>query len=118
MEAIVNTLKGYLSMDTEIEFSEFQDYFKEIIDYLGKNYQDLEEGQLLQFRYILNTVDANADARAARKDGNMKKYRKIADKCKFWSNAIKLKLSNEFGYDQDKLEEADARIDEAMRPEA
>lgn len=116
MEAIVSKLKEYLAMATEIDFAEFQRYYQQIIDFLGKNYQDLEEEQLLQIRYILNTVDANAGARAARKDANMKKFRKIGEKCRFWSNAIQLKLGNEYGYDQDKLEAADARIDEAMRP--
>ncbi len=118
MEKIVSQLKEYLGMETEIDLAEFQDYYKQLLDFLSANYQDLTEEQYLQIRYVLNTVAANGEDRAARKDANRKKYRKMAEKCRFWANAIQLKLSNDYGYDQSQLEEAEGRIDEAMRPEA
>lgn len=116
MENLTAKLKEYLSMDTEIEFKEFQGYYNAIIDKLNKDYQSLTEEELLTIRYILNTVAINADNRSARKDKYVKKFRKMADKTKFWADAISLKLKKEMGYTDASIEEADERIDKEMRP--
>ena len=41
---------------------------------------------------------------------------KSKKKTNFWSNAITYKAKKEWGYTDSTLEEADQRIDEAMRP--
>lgn len=117
MENIVAKMKEYLAMDTEIEFKEFDEYYKSIIEKLTKEYQELKEEELLNMRYILNTVAVNAENRSARKDKYMKKFRKIGEKTRFWSDAISAKLKKDNGYTDATLEEADERIDKEMRPE-
>ena len=116
MENITAKLKEYLAMDTEIDFNEFQSYYNTVIEKLNKDYQNFSESDLVRMRYVLNTVALNAETRGARKDKNMKKFRKMADKSRFWSDAISHKLKKEFGYTQASLEEADEGIDEEMRP--
>ena len=117
MEKIVAKLQEYLAMDTEIEFNEFDEYYKSIMDKLSKDYQELKEEELLKMRYILNTVAVNAENRSARKDKYMKKFRKIGEKTRFWSDAISHKLKHEMDYTDKALEEADERIDKEMRPD-
>ncbi|MDO4542362.1 MAG: hypothetical protein Q4C00_06005, partial [Bacillota bacterium] len=100
----------------ERDFTEFQGYYTALIDKLNKDYQNLSEEELLKIRYILNTVSINAENRSARKDKYMKKFRKMAEKARFWADAISHKLKTEMGYTQATIEEADERIDEEMRP--
>ncbi|MEG1477996.1 MAG: hypothetical protein RSC20_00570 [Clostridiales bacterium] len=116
MEKIIAKIKEYLAMDSEIEFKEFEDYYKTLIEKLNKDFKELKEEELLQMRYVLNTVTINAENRAARKDKYMKKFRKIADKTKFWAEAIAHKLKKELGYTDAAIEEADERIDGELRP--
>lgn len=116
MEEIIAKLKEYLAMDTEIDFKEFDGYYRKLIEKLNSDYQEMSEEDLLNMRYVLNTVAVNAENRSARKDKFGKKYRKIQEKTNFWSNAITYKAKKELGYTDAMLEEADQRIDEAMRP--
>ena len=76
MESIVTKLKEYLAMDSEIEFSEFQDYYNKVLEKLNQDYQELTEDELLKIRYVLNTIAVNAENRWARKDKYVKKYKK------------------------------------------
>ena len=46
MESIVTKLKEYLAMDSEIEFSEFQDYYNKVLEKLNQDYQELTEDEL------------------------------------------------------------------------
>lgn len=116
MEEIIAKLKEYLAMDTEIDFKEFDEYYRKLIEKLNSDYQEMSHEDLLNMRYVLNTVAVNAENRSLRKDKFAKKYRKIQEKANFWSNAITYKAKKEWGYTDSTLEEADQRIDEAMRP--
>ena len=117
MESIVTKLKEYLAMDSEIEFSEFQDYYNKVLEKLNQDYQKLTEDELLKIRYVLNTIAVNAENRWARKDKYVKKYKKMADKTRFWADAIAHKLKKELAYTDAKLEEADQSIDDELRPQ-
>ena len=117
METITAKLKEYLAMDTELEFNEFNAYYNEIIAELNGHYQEYDENNLLTMRYVLNTVAVNGQAWSLRKDKNSKKYKKIYEKCRFWSDAITYKLKKELGYTDEAIDEAEEKIDAAMRPQ-
>ena len=116
METIKTKLKEYLAMDHELEFGEFDAYYHTLLTELNAHYQEYDDATLLDMRYILNTVAVNAQIWGSRKDKNSKKYRKINEKAKFWADAITYKLKKEFGYDNEKIDAADERIDAEMRP--
>jgi hypothetical protein len=116
MEAIKGKLKEYLSMDHELDFSEFNEYYQSIILKLNEHYQEFTEQDLLDIRYILNTVTVNAQMWGSRKDKNSKKYKKIQEKARFWSDAATYKLKRDFGYDNEKIDAADEKIDGEMKP--
>jgi len=92
MEALYNKMGEYTKMDTEIPFGEFQEYFQSIIGYLMANYQDMEKDDLLKAKGICMIVAGNAKMRSLRKDDNRKKYAKMAEKAKFWEDALQLNL--------------------------
>lgn len=115
LEEFVKKMKEYLAMDTEIDFQEFEHYYRQLVDYLNADYQSLAAEDLLKLRYILSVVSANAAGRGARKDKNVKKYRKIEEKTNFWHDAITYKLKKECAYTEDSLREAEGRIEEEMQ---
>jgi len=113
LEQQFQKLKDYLSMDTEISFEEFEAYYKDVIGYLQQNYQEMDQPALIKARYITSIVAANAYDRARRKGPQHKKYRKMAEKCEFWSEAIKYRLLKE-GLREAQLEEAEQKLSEAV----
>lgn len=113
MEAQFQKLKEYLKMDTEIPFKEFEEYYQEIIDFLQKDYDDLEQADLIKARYIATIVASNALGRAKRKEAQVKRYRKMAEKCDFWAEAIKFRLLHE-GMTEKELDEAEKALGEAV----
>lgn len=117
METIKAKLKEYLAMDHELEFGEFNEYYNLIMTELNANYSTYDEKMLLDMRYVLSTVSVNAQAWSSRRDKNFKKYKKIAEKSRFWVDAIGYKLAKELGYTDDMIREAEEKIDEEMRPQ-
>ena len=117
METIKAKLKEYLSMDHELEFGEFNEYYNTVMAELNANYQNYDAEALLNMRYILSTVAVNAQAWSMRKDKNSKKYRKIDEKCRFWFDAITYKLTKELGYTSEMIDDFEEKVDAEMRPQ-
>ncbi|MBQ1251898.1 MAG: hypothetical protein IIY02_03175 [Firmicutes bacterium] len=117
MESIKAKLKEYLAMDHELAFGEFNEYYNEVMAELNGNYQGYDAENLLSMRYVLSTVCINAQNWSLRKDKNAKKYKKIADKTRFWVDAITYKLTKELGYTNDMIDDAEEKIDAEMRPQ-
>jgi hypothetical protein len=113
LEQHFEKLKEYLNMDTEIPFEEFEAYYKDVIGYLQKNYEPMDHASLIKARYITSIVAANASDRASRKLPQFKKYRKMAEKCEFWSESIKYRLLKE-GLTEEQIDEAEQKLSEAI----
>jgi hypothetical protein len=112
MEPLMNKMREYLQMDTEIPFTEFRDYYEQLLDYLQKNYDGLNNDELIQTRYILDIVGNNGQTRATRKDLESKKYKKISEKCSFWSDAVNFRLQKN-GMTQQEIDERIEQLNEA-----
>lgn len=117
METIKAKLKEYLAMDHELEFGEFNEYYNLVLAELNANYGSYDAETLLSMRYVLSTVCVNAQSWATRRDKNSKKYKKIAEKTRFWVDAITYKLTKELGYTSDMIDDAEEKIDAEMRPQ-
>ena len=98
-------------MDEEISFEEFSGFYNQVLKELMEKYQDMSQDDCLKSRFIMSTVAQNAAARGARKGPQVKKYRKIQEKCAFWSDAIQHRLIKE-GMSKKDLEEAMAKLGE------
>ena len=109
MDAFFEKVRGYVKMTEDLPFAEFSAYYQDVMAYLQANYQDMDEHALLQAHIICEIVAANADARAAYKDANRKKFSKMAEKSIFWANAIKARLAKE-GIDVGLLEERESAV--------
>ena len=104
MDALYNKMGEYTKMDEELAFPEFQHFYQCLIDYLMKNYQDMSQDDLLKAKGMVTIVAANAHMRASYKDQNRKKFMKMAEKGKFWDDAIALNLKKA-GMTQEQMEE-------------
>lgn len=111
MEPLVAKMKEYLAMETEISFAEFKEYYQQVMDYLQSNYQEMDNEALISAKFVLDIIKNNAQDRAARKVAESKKYKKMAEKCSFWSEAITYRLEKS-GLTRQEMEEKIAQLSE------
>ncbi|MDO4733425.1 MAG: hypothetical protein Q4B50_07935 [Bacillota bacterium] len=104
MDALYNKMGEYTKMEEELPFPEFQHFYQSLMDYLMKNYQDMNQEDLLKAKGMSMIVAANAHLRASYKDENRKKFSKMAEKGKFWEDAIVLNLTKS-GMSKDEIDE-------------
>ena len=109
MERLLDKIKEYLKMDTEIPFGEFSEYYHEVLDYLQANYDGMNKEDMFSAKYILLIVASNATTRSQRKGDVSKKFKKMGEKADFWSKAINFRLINE-GMSQAEIDEAVANV--------
>ena len=113
MENFFAKMKEYLHMDTEISFAEFNDYYQQVMDYLKANYETLEKDDSIKAKFILMILASNSAARAQRKGPEMKKYKKINEKTRFWADAINFRLIQS-GLSQSEIDQALDEINKAI----
>ncbi|MDD2568877.1 MAG: hypothetical protein PHN47_00060 [Clostridia bacterium] len=106
MEALFAKMQEYLQMDSEIPFPEFCDYYKQVTDLLTAEFADIDKEGLLKMAGVCHIVSINAAARGSRKDANSKKFKKMADKTKFWYDAIRYKLNKDMAMSVPEIDEA------------
>jgi len=109
MDALLGKMKEYLKMDSEIPFTEFKDYYQQLIDCLQAGYEKMERPELLTAKFVLDIVNSNSKYRAQRKGADSKKYKKISEKTSFWSDAINYRLIKE-GMTQEEIDAGLAQI--------
>ncbi|MDW7674141.1 MAG: hypothetical protein SCK28_06345 [Bacillota bacterium] len=103
MDKLLNKLKEYLQMESEISLEEFANYYQETIDYLNENFDNLEKEDSLKGRYIVTILALNAGDRSKRKDKNAKKYKKMWEKSRLWADAFDYRLK-QMGMTQDEID--------------
>ena len=79
MEQLYEKMLEFTKMTEELPFDQFQAYYQEVVDYLQKEYQGLNQEDLLKAKGICNIIAGNAVGRGARKDANSKKFKKMAE---------------------------------------
>ena len=109
MEQLYEKMLQFTKMTEELPFADFQAYYQEVIDYLQKEYQNLTQEDLLKAKGICNIIAGNAVGRSARKDSNSKKFKKMAEKTRFWHDAIQARLLKE-GMNQNDIEEKESEL--------
>lgn len=102
-------MKEYLKMDDELPFEEFTAYAQDFLAYLGANFDSSTNDELLVGRFILSILQGNASDRSKRKSPEAKKYKKLAEKCNLWFEAINYRLKKN-GLTQAEVDEATRKI--------
>ena len=102
VDELMQKMGEYVKMTEELPFPEFLQFHNDLMALLQKDYQELNEEQLIQAKGMTGILAANARSRALRKDDNRKKYHKIAEKAGFWEEAINARLLKS-GMKQDDL---------------
>ncbi|MCR6544328.1 hypothetical protein [Dehalobacterium formicoaceticum] len=112
MEQYFEKMQEYLKMETEISYEEFAAYYADFMEYLNKNYGDMDQETLLKGRFICLILEANSQERSRRKSPEAKKFRKMMEKSNFWAGAIKHRLLNE-GMTAGEIDEAQEALHRA-----
>lgn len=95
MADLAATMKEYVNMEEELEFTAFSAYYQELMNCLQADYQLLNTDELVQAQAICSIISGNAQGRAAKKDANRKKFTKMKEKSEFWQQAIVARLKKE-----------------------
>lgn len=114
MEELMAKLKTFLHMETELPVEEFSAYYKALIAHLTEEFEKMDQGSLLQARYVCSIVQANADDRAKKSKATGKAFRKISSKCAFWTDAINFRLLKHFDLTQAEIDSAMEQINDNM----
>ncbi len=113
MEKFMAKMKEYLHMDSELPYEDFNAFYQDFMNYLNSEYQSFDQDTCNKARFISSILYLNAEERAKNKGQNGKKFKKIAEKGKFWADAINYRLLKE-GMTQELIDKAYADINEAM----
>lgn len=95
MDNLFEQMKGFLKMEDELPFAEFNQYYLDLMALLQKDYQELKEEGLLKACAVCGILASNSQSRSLKKDVNRKKFIKMTEKSKFWEEAIKARLVKE-----------------------
>ena len=113
MEELLQKLKVFLAMEQELPFAEFREFYMELIGVLMSGFETMDNDSRVQGRYICQIVGSNARARAGTSRDLSKKFRKMAEKCDFWAEAIDYRLGKE-GLDKSQIEEMTTAVEKVM----
>jgi len=113
LEKLLEKLKEYLHMDTEIPFEDFSEYYHNLIAELTQRFSDLDKENRIKALYICSIVQTNAEARAKESKANAKTFKKMSAKCAFWTDAIKFNLGKD-GMSPEEIESATEEINASI----
>ncbi|WP_309241948.1 hypothetical protein [Brevibacillus daliensis] len=102
MDQLFDQLKGYLNMDTELPFIDFDKYYKEVIAFLDSEWTNLSEEDTMRMIFILDNLKANSEERSKYKGKEAKKFAKIAERTNIWAQAM-IKRMKEFGVNDEEI---------------
>ncbi len=113
MESLFEKMKEYLNMETEISFEEFDQYYKNVIDFLSKDWQTLNEEDSMKMLFILDNLKSNAEDRAKRRTKESKKYQKMFERTSIWVQAM-FKRLRDMGLSDEEIGKRYEEIYEAV----
>ncbi|MDE5412216.1 hypothetical protein [Alkalihalobacterium chitinilyticum] len=103
MEELYNQIQGYLNMDEEIPFEEFDQFYKKVLDVLNERNEQFTEEDIWKALFIVENLMSNADARSKETKGALvKKYKKMAKRNELWAKNFVVRL-HKFGYNDDQI---------------
>jgi len=110
VEELAKKMQEYLKMTEEIDFTEFAQYYQDVMSFLQKEYDNLDKDKLITSLGICQLIAANAQTRSLKKDADSKKLKKFAEKSRFWADSIEYRLGKQFGIMPSEVEEAVAAL--------
>ncbi|MCL1918588.1 MAG: hypothetical protein FWG14_09780 [Peptococcaceae bacterium] len=116
MEQILKKMKGFLGMEEELPFAEFQQFYTELMALLTAEFDGMSNESRVQGRYVCQVVASNAQARAGKSRTLAKKFKKMSEKCTFWVEAIDYRLEKE-GMSKQDIESMTEAVEKAVGEE-
>src|SRR5690625_1934240 len=88
IDALYEKMVGFLNMEDEIDFNEFDGYYRQTLQELEAHYEQYTQQQGLYALFIVDNLKANSESRIQRKFPETKKYKKIAQRTQIWVEAL------------------------------
>ncbi|WP_216829470.1 hypothetical protein [Alkalihalobacterium elongatum] len=105
VEELYNQIQGYLNMEEEISFEEFDQYYKKVLDHFSEKNEQFDETDVWRSLFIVENLMSNADARSKETKGSLvKKYKKMTKRTELWAKNFVVRL-HKFGYNDDQINE-------------
>ncbi|MBB6448950.1 hypothetical protein HNR44_000899 [Geomicrobium halophilum] len=106
MNELYKQVQIYLNMEGEIDFKEFQQYYKKVMDFLQEQGHDLEEEQIWQGLLVVESIASNSENRykEKRKGPEAKKYKRMRQRGKLWAQNFTKRLQS-LGYSDEQINE-------------
>ncbi|SDI30929.1 hypothetical protein [Natribacillus halophilus] len=106
MDELYREVQVLLNMEGEIDFKDFQDYYKRVMDYLQEHGQDLEEEQIWKGLLVVESLSSNSQSRYRehRKGKEAKKYKRMRQRAKLWAQNFTKRLQS-MGYSDEQINE-------------
>lgn len=103
VQHLYEKIHEYLSMDEEITFEEFDQFYKNVVKQFTEVSEDLAEEDIWKGLFIIENVMSNAESRAKETKGpKQKKYKKMADRSALWAQNFAGRLYK-LGYTEEQL---------------
>lgn len=113
IESLYEKMIEYLNMENEIDFKEFDGYYKQALRELESNYKQYDQQKGLRALFIMDNLKANSESRAQRKFPETKKYKKIAQRSQIWVEALFVHLKQLGMKDEEIQQQIEKMYEEA-----
>lgn len=100
-------------MESELPYDEFSRYFQDYTDYLSNSYEQFDQDTCVKAKFLASILHANSADRSKRKGPLAKKYRKMGEKSKLWTDALNYRLLKT-GMSQQEIDQAHKAVSDAM----
>ena len=106
MYELYKEIHTYLNMEEEIDFEQFDDFYKRVIDYFNHYADEFEEEDIWRALFIAENVMSNANDRRKESKGPKakKKYQKMGKRLKLWAENFAIRLAQK-GYTKEQMNE-------------
>ncbi|RKD25659.1 hypothetical protein BEP19_01580 [Ammoniphilus oxalaticus] len=104
INALYEKMVEYLNMEDEIDFKEFDGYYKQTLRELEANYEKYDQQQGLHALFVMDNLKANSESRTQRKFPEAKKYKKISQRTHIWVEALFAQLVK-LGMNEQQIQE-------------
>ncbi|MBB5173038.1 hypothetical protein [Texcoconibacillus texcoconensis] len=105
MQELFQQIQTYLNMDEEIDFKEFDQYYKRVLATFNESGEQFSEQEVWYGLFISENLLSNADDRRKESKGSQaKKYKKINERMSLWAKNFASRLVA-LGYTEEQMNE-------------
>ncbi|PRO66968.1 hypothetical protein C6I21_02035 [Alkalicoccus urumqiensis] len=104
MHDLYKEIHMYLNQEEEIEFKQFDNYYKRVLKFFNDHSDEFEEEDVWKALFISENVMSNADGRAKEVTDKKesKKYSRMSQRLTLWAQNFAARLARK-GYNEEQM---------------